>query len=104
MSTSFWTALEARIAPYNLLTHPFYQAWSRGDLTRDDLSAYAAEYWHHVSAFPTYLSALHSRLPDSETRREVLPTSPRKKEQTVRRHVPTPICGWISRPAWKLSR
>jgi pyrroloquinoline-quinone synthase len=72
MSTSFWTALEARIAPYNLLTHPFYQAWSRGELTRDDLRAYAAEYWHHVSAFPTYLSALHSRLPDSETRREVL--------------------------------
>ena len=72
MSTSFWTALEARIAPYNLLTHPFYQAWSRGELTRDDLCAYAAEYWHHVSAFPTYLSALHSRLPDSETRREVL--------------------------------
>ena len=72
MNTSFWTALEARIAPYNLLTHPFYQAWSRGELTRDDLRAYAAEYWHHVSAFPTYLSALHSRLPDSELRREVL--------------------------------
>jgi pyrroloquinoline-quinone synthase len=72
MSTSFWTALEARIAPYNLLTHPFYQAWSRGELTRADLRAYAAEYWHHVSAFPTYLSALHSRLPDSELRREVL--------------------------------
>lgn len=72
MNTTFWTALEARIAPYNLLTHPFYQAWSRGELTRDDLRAYAAEYWHHVSAFPTYLSALHSRLPDSELRREVL--------------------------------
>jgi pyrroloquinoline-quinone synthase len=72
MNTNFWTALEARIAPYNLLTHPFYQAWSRGELTRDDLRAYAAEYWHHVSAFPTYLSALHSRLPDSELRREVL--------------------------------
>lgn len=72
MSKQFWTALEARIAPFNLLTHPFYQAWSRGELTRDDLRAYAAEYWHHVSAFPTYLSALHSRLPDSELRREVL--------------------------------
>jgi pyrroloquinoline-quinone synthase len=72
MSTTFWTALESRTAPYNLLTHPFYQAWSRGELTREDLRAYAAEYWHHVSAFPTYLSALHSRLPDSELRREVL--------------------------------
>lgn len=71
-NAAFWTAFEARTAPYNLLTHPFYQAWSKGELTRDDLRAYAAEYWHHVSAFPTYLSALHSRLPDSELRREVL--------------------------------
>jgi pyrroloquinoline-quinone synthase len=71
-TTAFWTRFEERVAPYNLLTHPFYQAWSRGDLTRDDLGAYAAEYWRHVSAFPTYLSALHSRLPDAELRREVL--------------------------------
>src|SRR5665213_3699648 len=71
-TAAFWTRFEERTAPYNLLTHPFYQAWSRGDLTRDDLRHYAAEYWHHVSAFPTYLSALHSRLPDSELRREVL--------------------------------
>jgi pyrroloquinoline-quinone synthase len=70
--TAFWTRFEERVAPYNLLTHPFYQAWSHGDLTRNDLREYAAEYWHHVSAFPTYLSALHSRLPDAELRREVL--------------------------------
>lgn len=72
INAAFWSRFEERVAPYNLLTHPFYQAWSRGDLTRDDLRAYAAEYWHHVSAFPTYLSALHSRLPDTELRREVL--------------------------------
>jgi pyrroloquinoline-quinone synthase len=72
INAAFWSRFEERVAPYNLLTHPFYQAWSRGDLTRDDLRAYAAEYWHHVSAFPTYLSALHSRLPDAELRREVL--------------------------------
>ena len=72
VNAAFWSRFEERLAPYNLLTHPFYQAWSRGDLTRDDLREYAAEYWHHVSAFPTYLSALHSRLPDAELRREVL--------------------------------
>ena len=69
---AFFTALDARIAPFDLLTHPFYQAWSNGELTRDDLREYAAEYWHHVSAFPTYLSALHSRLDDSALRRTVL--------------------------------
>jgi pyrroloquinoline-quinone synthase len=74
MSTNagFWSRFEERVAPYNLLQHPFYQAWSKGELTREDLREYAAEYWHHVSAFPTYLSALHSRLPDGEMRREVL--------------------------------
>jgi pyrroloquinoline-quinone synthase len=71
-NSEFWNCFETRTSPYNLLEHPFYQAWSRGELTREDLRAYAAAYWHHVSAFPTYLSALHSRLPDTELRREVL--------------------------------
>lgn len=58
----FWQQLEARIAKYDLLCHPFYQAWSQGRLTRDDLRAYAAEYAHHVAAFPEYLGEFHARL------------------------------------------
>lgn len=64
--------LEARITPFDVLKHPFYQAWSAGELTATDLREYAAEYWHAVSAFPTYLSELHSQLPDTELRRTVL--------------------------------
>lgn len=71
-NTDFFDRLESRIAPYNLLTHSFYRAWTAGELTKDDLREYAAEYWHHVSAFPTYLSAMHSRLEDGELRRTVL--------------------------------
>lgn len=71
-SSDFFQALESRIAPYDLLTHSFYRAWTAGELTAIDLREYAAEYWHHVSAFPTYLSALHSRLEDAELRRTVL--------------------------------
>ena len=70
--TKFFAALDARIARYDLLQHPFYQAWSKGELTRDELREYASEYWHHVSAFPTYLSALHARLEDAPLRRTVL--------------------------------
>lgn len=70
--TAFWNALEQRIAKYDLLCHPFYKSWSAGELTREDLREYSADYYHHVAAFPTYLSALHSRLPDGELRREVL--------------------------------
>ena len=71
-SANFFSALEARLETYDLLKHPYYQAWSNGELTRDDLREYASEYWHHVSAFPAYLSALHSNLPDGQLRRTVL--------------------------------
>ena len=64
--------LERQLDQYDLLRHPFYEAWSAGQLTRTDLQEYAAEYYHHVTAFPTYLSALHSRLPDAALRRAVL--------------------------------
>jgi pyrroloquinoline-quinone synthase len=70
-SAAFFPALDARLERYDLLKHPYYQAWSKGELTRGDLREYAAEYWHHVSAFPAYLSALHSRLPDGKLRRMV---------------------------------
>lgn len=68
----FLSALNDRIAKYDLLCHPYYQAWSAGTLTREDLAAYASDYYHHVAAFPAYLSAFHSRLEDGELRRSVL--------------------------------
>jgi pyrroloquinoline-quinone synthase len=71
-SAVFFQALDGRLDRYDLLQHPFYQAWSKGELSREDLREYASEYWHHVSAFPAYLSALHSRLPDRKLRRIVL--------------------------------
>ncbi len=69
---TFASELEARIARFDLLCHPYYQAWSQGRLTRSDLRDYSAEYFHHVAAFPTYLSAFHARLEDGELRRAVL--------------------------------
>jgi pyrroloquinoline-quinone synthase len=40
---------EAR-ARWNVLEHPFYVRWERGDLSRDDLAYYAGEYRHAVVA------------------------------------------------------
>jgi len=71
-SQEFLAALDERIARYDLLCHPYYKAWTAGVLTRGDLREYAADYYHHVAAFPAYLSALHTRLEDGETRRAVL--------------------------------
>ena len=69
---AFLAALEERIAAYDLLCHPYYKAWTAGQLTREDLREYAGDYYHHVAAFPAYLSSLHSRLEDGEVRRAVL--------------------------------
>ena len=69
---TFCRELDRRIAQHDLLCHPFYEAWSAGKLTRDDLRAYAVDYYHHVAAFPAYLSSLHARLEDGELRRAVL--------------------------------
>jgi pyrroloquinoline-quinone synthase len=71
MTTVFFEQAEERIERYNLLKHPFYTAWTAGELTHEDLRAYASQYWHHVAAFPSYLSALHSRLEDGSMRRMV---------------------------------
>ncbi|HEY1808368.1 MAG TPA: iron-containing redox enzyme family protein [Acidobacteriaceae bacterium] len=68
----FWTRVQDELGPYDLLKHPFYQAWSAGELTQDELSVYGRQYLNHVAAFPAYLTALHARLPEGETRRAVL--------------------------------
>ena len=70
--TDFLQQLDARIAKYDLLCHPFYQAWSQGKLTRSDLCDYAHEYYHHVDAFPSYLDELAARLPQGHLRHAVL--------------------------------
>jgi len=68
----FFDQLDARIAKYDLLCHPFYKAWSAGELTREDLREYGRDYFHHVEAFPAYLQEFGSRLADDQLRRVVL--------------------------------
>jgi pyrroloquinoline-quinone synthase len=51
-----------------LLEHPFYKAWVAGELTLEDLSFYAGQYWRQVEAFPDYLGAVASRLPEGPAR------------------------------------
>jgi pyrroloquinoline-quinone synthase len=60
------------IAEKHLLKHPFYLAWTRGELSKDALGDYARQYYHHVAAFPTYLSAVHAHCDDQVTRKQLL--------------------------------
>src|SRR5215831_11924042 len=68
----FVSRLDECIHKYDLLCHPFYQAWSAGKLTREDLHQYGETYYHHVEAFPSYLAQLGIRLKEGELRRAVL--------------------------------
>jgi pyrroloquinoline-quinone synthase len=60
------------IAERHLLKHPFYLAWTRGELSKEALREYARQYYHHVAAFPTYLSAVHAKCGDQATRKQLL--------------------------------
>lgn len=64
--------IDRAVAEKHLLKHPFYLAWTRGELSREALTDYAAQYYHHVAAFPTYLSAVHANCDDQSTRRQLL--------------------------------
>jgi len=60
------------VAAKHLLKHPFYLAWTRGELSSEALADYARQYYHHVAAFPTYLSSVHAQCEDQSTRKQLL--------------------------------
>jgi pyrroloquinoline-quinone synthase len=64
--------IDSDIARKHLLKHPFYLAWTRGELSREAVADYARQYYQHVAAFPTYLSAVHANCNNQETRKELL--------------------------------
>ncbi len=64
--------IDRQISAKHLLTHPFYLAWTRGELSKAALADYAQQYYHHVAAFPTYLSSVHAHCDDQPTRKELL--------------------------------
>ena len=65
-------SIDQQIAAKHLLTHPFYLAWTRGELSKEALKDYAQQYYQHVAAFPTYLSAVHAKCDDQPTRKQIL--------------------------------
>ena len=64
--------IDKDIAEKHLLKHPFYLAWTRGELSKAALTDYAKQYYHHVAAFPRYLSALHANCEEQAIRKQIL--------------------------------
>lgn len=72
VSSQFESNLLEAIMENSMLKHPFYVAWTEGKLSRAVLEEYAKQYYAHVRAFPTYVSAVHSRCEDLSIRQELL--------------------------------
>ena len=72
MACAVIATLNRMIEERSLLKHPFYQAWTAGELPVERLRNYAIRYYPHVAAFPRYLSAIHSRCDDIVTRQALL--------------------------------
>jgi len=68
----FSKKLNEKLDDFHLLKHPFYQAWNEGKLSREIIKDYAEQYYHHVKAFPRYISATHSICEDISDRKILL--------------------------------
>ncbi len=66
------TALDASVASRHLLDHPFYQRWTAGTLSQEELRDYANQYFHYAMAFPTFISAMHQHTDDIVVRQMLL--------------------------------
>jgi pyrroloquinoline-quinone synthase len=70
--SEFQAELNNAVDRYAMLKHPFYQLWSEGKLDLEVLREYAKQYYAHVKAFPTYVSATHSHCDDVAVRQLLL--------------------------------
>ena len=71
-NSSFIEKVDSKIQENHLLKHSFYQAWNSGSLKKETIREYAAQYFKHVSAFPRYLSSIHSNCEDIKIRQFLL--------------------------------
>lgn len=64
--------IDALIDERHLLTHAFYTKWVAGDLPIEAIRDYVRQYYAFESAFPRFLSAIHSRTERRDLRQHLL--------------------------------
>jgi pyrroloquinoline-quinone synthase len=67
--TDFWARLDEVRADNDVLEHPFYVRWTKGELSRDELATYAGEYRHAVVAIADAAGLAAERGGSDELRR-----------------------------------
>jgi pyrroloquinoline-quinone synthase len=66
VSNDVWQRIEQARARWNVLEHPFYQRWSAGELSREELAAYAGQYRHATAAIARLSADLAESAPEAE--------------------------------------
>jgi len=64
VNANIWDRIEKSRRRWDVLQHPFYQRWSNGDLTREELARYSGQYRHAVQAIATMSDAAADALPE----------------------------------------
>jgi pyrroloquinoline-quinone synthase len=63
VSTEIWDRIEHSRSRWNVLEHPFYERWSAGELSHDELARYSGQYRHAVEAIAAMSSAAAGAAP-----------------------------------------
>jgi pyrroloquinoline-quinone synthase len=63
-SLGIWERIESARARCDVLEHPFYQRWSAGELSREELARYSGQYRHAVEAVAHLSAGVADAVPD----------------------------------------
>jgi pyrroloquinoline-quinone synthase len=66
VSKDVWQRIEQARDRWNVLEHPFYQRWSAGELSREDLARYSGQYRHATAALARLSADVAESAPESE--------------------------------------
>ena len=63
---TIWERIEEARARWNVLEHPFYERWSAGDLSREELARYSGQYRHATEAIARLSADAADAAPEDE--------------------------------------
>jgi pyrroloquinoline-quinone synthase len=66
VSNDVWQKIEQARARWNVLEHPFYQRWSAGELSREELAEYSGQYRHATAAIARLSASVAESAPEGE--------------------------------------
>jgi pyrroloquinoline quinone (PQQ) biosynthesis protein C len=64
--------LEQMLSQSGLREHPFLLSWSAGELSNEELRAFASQQYHILDSLPRCVSAVHAGTADIAVRRELV--------------------------------